>query len=132
MRVLRNVWFFVLVIVTVEVGWQTSSNAVEKAIKSLQTTMGNKFDKLIAAANAISQGKPTVKPGKFCVDHYEKDWRALLASSLQAAQSAMKLSRLGLWRDRAYRREVFFFRVEQVGKSRALTTFFTFLSVLVS
>ena len=91
--------------------------------------MGNKFDKLIAAANAISQGKATVKPGKFCVDHYEKDWRALLASSLQAAQSAMKLSRLGLWRDRAYRREVFFFRVEQVG---ALTTFFTFLSVLVS
>ena len=94
MQVLRNVWFFVLVIVTAEVAWQTSSNAVEKAIKSLEKTMGNKFDKLITAVNAISQRKPTVKPGKFCVDHYEKDWRALLASrlpasSLQAAQSAM-------------------------------------------
>ena len=85
MRVLRKVWFFV----TAEVAWQTSSNAVEKAIKSLEKTMGNKFDKLIAAVNANSQGKPTIKPGKFCVDHYEKDWRTLLASSLQAAQSAM-------------------------------------------
>ena len=46
------------------------------------TTIGNKFDKNIAAINAISQGKPTVKPGKFCVEHNEKDWRALLASSL--------------------------------------------------
>ena len=64
MRVLRNVWFFVLVIVIAEVAWQTSSNAVEKAIKSLEKTMGNKFDKLIAAVNAISQGKPTDKPGK--------------------------------------------------------------------
>ena len=69
MRVLRNVWFFVLVIVTAEVAWQTSSNAVEKAIKSLEKTVGKKFDKLIAAVNVISQGKPTVKPGKFCVDH---------------------------------------------------------------
>ena len=51
--------------------------------------MGNKFDKLIAAVNAISQGKPTVKPGKFCVDHYEKYWHVPLASSLQAARSAM-------------------------------------------
>ena len=57
--------------------------------------MGNKFDKLIAAVNAISQGKPTVKPGKFCVDHYEKDWRALLASSLQAAQSVINWARVG-------------------------------------
>ena len=69
MRVLRNVWFFVLVIVTTEVARQTSSNAVEKAIKSL----GNKFDKLIAAVNAISQGKATVKPGNFCADHFKKD-----------------------------------------------------------
>ena len=51
--------------------------------------MGNKLDKLIAAVMANSQGKPTVKPGKFCVDHYEKDWRVLLALSLQAAQSAI-------------------------------------------
>ena len=45
--------------------------------------MRNMFDKLTSAINAISQGKPTVKPGK--------DWRALLASSLQAEfeQSAM-------------------------------------------
>ena len=84
MRVLRNIWFFVLVIVTAEVAWQTSSSAVEKAIKSLEETMG----KLIAAVNGISQGKPTVKPGKFCVDH-KKDLRAHLASSLQVAQSAM-------------------------------------------
>ena len=55
------------------------------------TTMGNMFDKLTSAINAIAQGKPFVKPGKFCVDHYEKDWRALLPSSLQAEfeQSAM-------------------------------------------
>ena len=55
------------------------------------TTIGNKFDKIIAAINAISQGKPTVKPGIFCVDHNEKDWRALLASSLQAARPAFNL-----------------------------------------
>ena len=95
MLVFRNDWFFVLVIVTAEVAWQTSSNAVEKAIKSLETAMGNKFDKLIAAVNAISQGKPTVKPGKFCVDHYETDWRALLASSLQVAQSLINWARVG-------------------------------------
>ena len=56
------------------------------------TTIGNKFDKLTAAINlinAVSQEKPTVKPGKFCVDHNEKDRRALLASSLQAEQSAL-------------------------------------------
>ena len=94
MRVLRNVWFFVLVIVIAEVARQTSSNAVEKAIKSLEKTMGNKFDMLIAAVNGISQGKPAVKPGKFCIDHYEKDWRAPLASSLHAAQSAINSARL--------------------------------------
>ena len=89
MRVLRNVWFFVLVIVAAEVAWQTSSNAVANTIKSLEKTMENKFDKLIAAVNVISQGKLTVNSGRFCVDHYEKDWRAPLASSLQAAQSAI-------------------------------------------
>ena len=68
MRVLRNVWFFVLVIVTTEDVWQTSSIVVEKAIKSLVKTMGNTFDKLIAVVNVTSQGKRTVKPGKFSVD----------------------------------------------------------------
>ena len=55
MQVLRNVLFFVLVIVTAEVAWQTPSNAVEKAINQ---PWGNKFDKLIAVVNAIFQGKP--------------------------------------------------------------------------
>ena len=73
MRVLRNVWFFVLVIVAAVVAWQTSSNAVANAIKSHEKTMENKFDKLIAAVNAISQGKLTFNSGRFCVDHYEKD-----------------------------------------------------------
>ena len=86
MRVLRNVWFFALVIVTTEVAWQPSSDAVEKAIKSL----GNKFDKLIAAVNAISKGKATSSLVTFAQIILGKiNWRALLASSLQEAQSAM-------------------------------------------
>ena len=135
MRVLRNVWFFVLVTVTTEVSTnRTPTNGVEKAIKSLVTTMGNKFDKLIAAVKVISQGKPTVKPGKFCVDHYEKDWRTLLASS---TVGELSLSRIGLRHHRAYRREELFFRLELVGKSLALTIFLPsflclFLNVLLS
>ena len=134
MRVLCNIWFYVLVIVTAEVPWQTSSSTVEKAIKSLEKTMGNKFDKLIAAVNAISQGKPTVKPGKFCIDHCEKDWRTLLASQSPSGTIGDKLSssRLGLRHNDAYRREELFFRLELVGKSLAPTIFFAFLFVLVS
>ena len=87
--------------------------------------MGNKFDKLIAAVNVISQGKPSVKRGKFCVDHYEKDWRALFASRSPSGTVGYKLSlsRLDLRHHRAYRREELFFRLELVGKSLALTIF---------
>ena len=82
--------------------------------------MGNKFDKLIAAVKVISQGKPTVKPGKFCVDHYEKDWRALLASrSPSSTVGELSLSRIGL----RHRREELFFRLELVGNSLAITIF---------
>ena len=87
--------------------------------------MGNKFDKLIAAVNVISQGKPAVKPGRFCVDHYEKDWCALFASRSPSGTVGDKvsLSRLGLRHHRTYRREELFFRLELVGKSLALTIF---------
>ena len=76
MRVHHVIWFFVLAIVVcvVDEALAVPSNAVETAIKSLEATMGKKFDKLIAAVNAIAKGKPTVNPaGKFCVGH-EKDF----------------------------------------------------------
>ena len=120
MRVLCNVWFFVLVIVTTEDVWQTSSIVVEKAIKSLVKTMGNTFDKLIAVVNVTSQGKPTVKPGKFSVNKLSERLARTTRFESQA-QSGMKE------RDRAYRREGLFFRVE----SLALTVLFAFLSVVV-
>ena len=63
-----NAWF-ILIFLAVAMATAASSNNAEKAIKSLEATLDKKLDKLIDAVNAISAGKPTVKPGKVCLDY---------------------------------------------------------------
>ena len=61
--------YFILIFFADAMAIASSSNNVEKAIKALETTLDKKLEKLIDAVNAISAGKPTVKPGKVCLDH---------------------------------------------------------------
>ena len=63
-----NAWF-ILIFLVAAMATVSSSNNVEKAIKSLEATLDKKLDKLIDAVNAISKGKPSVKPGKVCLDY---------------------------------------------------------------
>ena len=63
-----NAWF-ILIFFAAAIATASSSNNVEKAIKSLEATLDKKLDKLINGVNAISKGKPTVKPGKVCLDY---------------------------------------------------------------
>jgi len=63
-----NAWF-ILVFFAAAIATASSSNNVEKAIKSLEATLDKKLDKLIDAVNAISAGKPTVKSGKVYLNH---------------------------------------------------------------
>ena len=68
MQLSVNAWF-ILIFFAAAMATASSSNNVEKAIKSLEATLDKKLDKLIDAVNAISAGKPTDKPGKVSLDH---------------------------------------------------------------
>ena len=71
MRSFFNAWliliFFVVVMAAASSTNKTPrSNNAEKAINSLEKTLGRKLDKLITVVNASSRGKPNVGPGIFC------------------------------------------------------------------
>ena len=57
--------FFMVAMATVSSTNKAPSNDDDKAIKSLETTLAKKLDRIIAVMNASSRGNPNIGPGIF-------------------------------------------------------------------